>query len=121
MVTLPLYANEMLYGILVCDLTDEVLEYGEFLSNQISAAVKMLNLLKNNEDIQKQLEESLYVLKENNLELETLSKKDPLTGICNRRGFFEYAEPMLNKARAAEKTFLVLYADMNNLKIINDR
>lgn len=46
MVTLPLYANEMLYGILVCDLTDEVLEYGEFLSNQISAAVKMLNLLK---------------------------------------------------------------------------
>ena len=121
MVTLPLYANEMLYGILVCDLTDEVLEYGEFLSNQISAAVKMLNLLKNNENIQKQLEESLYVLKENNLELETLSKKDPLTGICNRRGFFEYAEPMLKKARAAEKTFLVLYADMNNLKIINDR
>lgn len=56
MVTLPLYANEMLYGILVCDLTDEVLEYGEFLSNQISAAVKMLNLLKNNENIQKQLE-----------------------------------------------------------------
>ena len=47
----------------------------------------MLNLLKNNEDIQKQLEESLYVLKENNLELETLSKKDPLTGICNRRDF----------------------------------
>ncbi len=96
MVTLPLYANEMLYGILVCDLTDEVLEYGEFLSNQISAAVKMLNLLKNNENIQKQLEESLYVLKENNLELETLSKKDPLTGICNRRGFFRicgaYAE-----------------------------
>ena len=121
MVTLPLYANEMLYGILMFDLTDEVLEYGEFLSNQISAAVKMLNLLKNNENIQKQLEESLYVLKENNLELETLSKKDPLTGICNRRGFFEYAEPMLKKARAAEKTFLVLYADMNNLKIINDR
>lgn len=28
---------------------------------------------------------------------------------------------MLKKARAAEKTFLVLYADMNNLKIINDR
>lgn len=105
MVTLPLYANEMLYGILVCDLTDEVLEYGEFLSNQISAAVKMLNLLKNNENIQKQLEESLYVLKANNLELETLSKKDPLTGICNRRGFFEYAEPMLKKARAAEKHF----------------
>lgn len=121
MVTLPLYANEMLYGILVCDLTDEVLEYGEFLSNQISAAVKMLNLLKNNEDIQKRLEKSLYVLKENNLELETLSKKDPLTGICNRRGFFEGAQPLLNKAKEAGKTFLVLYADMNNLKIINDR
>lgn len=121
MVTLPLYANEMLYGILVCDLTDEVLEYGEFLSNQISAAVKMLNLLKNNEMIQKQLEESLYVLKENNLELETLSKRDPLTGICNRRGFFVYAQPMLQKAREQGLSMMILYIDMNNLKIINDR
>ena len=121
MVTLPLYANEMLYGILVCDLTDEVLEYGEFLSNQISAAVKMLNLLKNNESIQKQLEESLYVLKENNLKLETLSKRDPLTGICNRRGFFVYAEPMLQKAREQGLSLMILYVDMNNLKIINDR
>lgn len=121
MVTLPLYANEMLYGILVCDLTDEVLEYGEFLSNQISAAVKMLNLLKNNETIQKQLEESLYVLKENNLELETLSKRDPLTGICNRRGFFVYAQPMLQKAREQGLSMMILYIDMNNLKIINDR
>ena len=80
MVALPLYANEMLYGILLCDLTSAVLEHGEFLGNIVSAAVKMINLLKTNETILKQLEESLLLLQENNLELDSLTKKDPLTG-----------------------------------------
>ena len=121
MTALPLYANEMLYGVLLCDLTDEILEYGEFVSNQISAAIKMIELLRMNESIQKKLEESLYALEENNLKLDTLSKKDPLTGICNRRGFFAKAEPMLADAAQAGQPFMVIYADMNNLKIINDR
>lgn len=120
-VVLPLYSNEMLYGMLMCDLTKGIMENGEFLANQMSAAVKMINLLKTNETIMTQLEESLAVLQENNLELDTLSKRDPLTGICNRRGFFHEAKPLMERARQAHEPFTVVYVDMNNLKIINDR
>lgn len=36
LVVLPLYSNEMLYGILLCDLTSGSMENGEFLGNQES-------------------------------------------------------------------------------------
>lgn len=121
LVVLPLYSNEILYGILLCDLSEGVMENGEFLGNLMSATVKMIELLKTNDSIMKKLEQSLAVLEENNLELNNLSKRDPLTGILNRRGFFLQAEPMLEKCRSEQKEVTVLYVDMNNLKIINDR
>lgn len=121
MVTCPLFSNEMLYGILLCDMTEELFENGEFLINQIGAAIKMLELLKSNEQIQRQLEESLITLKENNVALDTLSKSDVLTGIRNRRGFYEGAQKLLDQNIEKGLRTLVAYVDMNNLKIINDR
>lgn len=121
LVMLPLFSNEMLYGFLLCDLTNGIMENGDFFVNLMSAAVKIINLLKTNESVMMKLEESLAVLQENNLKLDTLSKRDSLTGIWNRRGFFQKAEPMLEECRNENKPFTVVYVDMNNLKIINDR
>lgn len=121
LVLVPLFFNEMLYGILLCDLTDGIFENGEFLSNQMSAAVKMIELLKNNERIQEQLEESMATLRENNIALDTLSKSDGLTGIRNRRGFEDAAGRMCEVCKMEEQMVLTAYVDMNNLKIINDR
>lgn len=121
LVVLPLFSNEMLYGILVCDMTEKLFENGEFLVNQMGSAIKMLELLKANEQIQRQLEDSLITLKENNIELDTLSKSDVLTGIKNRRGFYHFGEKLLEKNKAVGERTLVAYVDMNNLKIINDR
>jgi diguanylate cyclase (GGDEF)-like protein len=121
MVALPLFYNEMLYGIILCDMTDALYENGEFLADHLSSATKMIVMLKANEDIQQQLEESLSALKENNIELDNLSKSDALTGIRNRRGFLDAAKHMLAANRTAGKATLVSYIDMNNLKIINDR
>ena len=121
LVVLPLFSNEMLYGILICDMTEKLFENGEFLVNQMGSAIKMIELLKANEKIQRQLEESLITLKENNIVLDTLSKSDVLTGIMNRRGFYQSGEELLTKNKEAGKRTLVAYIDMNNLKIINDR
>ena len=44
-----------------------------------------------------------------------------MTGIGNRRGFFHDAEPLLKACHAQDKELTVMYIDMNNLKIINDR
>ena len=121
MVLLPLFSNELLYGLLLCDLSSDLFVNGEFLINQMSSATKMIDLLKSNENIQQQLEESLATLKENNIELDNLSRSDGLTGILNRRGFYTAADELLEKSREAGKKVLVIYADMNNLKIINDK
>jgi diguanylate cyclase (GGDEF)-like protein len=121
LVVLPLFFNEMLYGVLVCDLTDGIFENGEFLCNQMSAAVKMIDLLKNNESIQQQLEESMATLRENNIALDNLSKSDGLTGIRNRRGFEDAAERMCKFCKGDDRVVFTAYVDMNNLKIINDR
>ncbi len=121
MVMLPLFVNEHLYGLFLCDITDELFVNGEFLLNQMSAATKMIDLLKSNETIQQQLEESLATLKENNIVLNNLSRSDSLTGIFNRRGFSDAARELLEESRARGCKVLVIYVDMNNLKIINDR
>lgn len=120
-VLLPLYSNEILYGVLLCDLTEGVLVNGEFLGNQVSAAVKMINLLKTNEEIMKRLEESMAILQKNNIMLDNLSKQDPLTGIMNRRGFFDRSLQLLKECEEQKRMATVFYADMNSLKIINDR
>lgn len=120
-VCMPLFFNEMLYGILLCDLTEGIFVNGEFLINQMSSAAKMITLLKANEQIQRELEESLSVLRENNIVLDNLSKSDGLTGILNRRGFYTEAEKLIEENRKKGKNLLAIYVDMNNLKIINDR
>lgn len=121
MALLPLFVNEHLYGLLLCDISEGIFVNGEFLLNQMSSATKMIDLLKANEEIQQQLEESLATLKENNIVLDNLSRSDGLTGILNRRGFTDAAEKLLEKSREEGKKVLVIYVDMNNLKIINDR
>ena len=121
MVLLPLFSNEMFYGVLFCDMKEKLFGNGEFLVNQVSSAVKMIQLLKTSAEVQEQLEQSLAKLKENNIALDNLSKSDALTGILNRRGFYEAAEKILEKNRMEKKSTLIAYVDMNNLKIINDK
>lgn len=120
-VVFPIFANEVIYGILICNMTEKIYENGEFLAGQLGAASKMLYLLKSNEDIQAQYEESLRVLHQNNVELDVLAKSDALTEILNRRGFMEACEKKIMENRQKKVDALVLYIDMNNLKIINDR
>lgn len=121
MVLFPLFSNEILYGFIMCDLTEKLFENGEFVFNQMSSAAKMIDLLKSNERIQQKLEDSLVALRQNNIELDNLSRYDVLTGILNRRGFFDAAQTMLLRLDDDVKLMLVAYIDMNNLKIINDR
>lgn len=120
-VLFPLFYNKTLYGLLLCDLTDALYINGEFLINQMSSAARMIHLLRINESIKQQLEESLSILRQNNLALDTLSKRDPLTGILNRRGFLDASEKFLAECREKQVYSIVFYIDMNNLKIVNDR
>jgi two-component system cell cycle response regulator len=53
-------------------------------------------------------------------ELRSLSLMDELTGLYNRRGFLTLAEQQVKIANRLRKRLLLIYADMDNLKWIND-
>jgi diguanylate cyclase (GGDEF)-like protein len=53
-------------------------------------------------------------------ELRTLSLVDDLTGLYNRRGFSALAQQELKKAKRIGRGMLLLFADVDDLKKIND-
>lgn len=121
MIIFPLFFNEILEGVILCEMTENIFESGEFLVNHLSSAAKMIDLLRSNQKIQQELEDSLVVLRENNIVLDNLSKSDSLTGIWNRRGLYEEGQRVAEQCHQQGRDVLVVYVDMNNLKIINDR
>lgn len=52
--------------------------------------------------------------------LRTLSLTDDLTGLCNRRGFFHLAGQMMKLAGRTKKGMMLFFADLDDLKGIND-
>ncbi len=52
--------------------------------------------------------------------LEKMAREDPLTGIANRRRFFEVANTKLSVAKAAKSPFYLFVFDLDKFKIIND-
>jgi diguanylate cyclase (GGDEF)-like protein len=49
------------------------------------------------------------------------SLTDPLTGVANRRGFFETGERLLKRARFARKPTALIMFDLDRFKSINDK
>jgi len=60
-------------------------------------------------------------LKQTENKLRELSLSDELTGLYNRRGFLSVIEQYMRIAKRQKKRVFVLYADVDNLKPINDR
>lgn len=52
--------------------------------------------------------------------IKTLSLVDELTGLYNRRGFLAFSEQHLISLQRANKSLMVVYADLDGLKQIND-
>jgi diguanylate cyclase (GGDEF)-like protein len=85
-------------------------ELEERVKERTAELSKAVKILKKNITEREQMEEQLY----------DLSITDELTGLCNRRGFFTLAEHRLNLAKRQKIGLLLLYADLDNLKDIND-
>lgn len=121
MVLSALYSNENQYGLLLCELDYEYFYYIAPVTVQLCAAMKTMHLIKQQEIIQQQLKESLEKIKQNNIVLDNISKSDELTGIYNRRGFFEMAQSIMTSPENESKRAIVVFADLDCLKVINDK
>ena len=109
-----LFAADMQYGIALLEPRNEdFMEELEIVTYQLSTAVRTLDFLRR----QKKLVDELHAT---NKALEALSRVDELTGVYNRKGFFPAAEALLHDQRYVCQPFMVCFADMDNLKQIND-
>jgi diguanylate cyclase (GGDEF)-like protein len=52
--------------------------------------------------------------------IQTLSLVDELTGLYNRRGFMTFARQHLNSVQRSDKGLVILYADLDDFKQVND-
>lgn len=115
----PVFCSEENYGLLLYDIdTDDYNFYNSIITSQLSYAIKLSNVLEAQKAVQSDLRESLTQATTRNQHLNQISKSDELTGIYNRRGYIENARNCI-KCNHGENA-AVIYADMDNLKQIND-
>ena len=88
----------------------------ELISKEIVTSIKITgeqtekNSLKNQNVTLEQYSEKMH----------RLSFTDEMTGLLNRRGFYEYARRQITASLEAGRTGLIIYCDMDGLKKIND-
>lgn len=114
MLIMPLFLKEEQYGLFICEVNHAYFNCIPSVVYQLSIAVKMMGMLRQQDEIQQEL-------KENNVVLDSISKRDELTGIYNRRGFLKEAELLLKAKNHKGKPAMAVYADLDLLKVINDR
>ena len=120
-VVFPLFVGEDMYGMLVAEMDSNNLTNMSPVSYQIAVTMKSLFMLEEQNRAKKNLEASLNQFIEDNSRLDTIAKSDELTGLYNRRGFLEYAQSEICRPENKGKKALICYADMDNLKYVNDK
>jgi diguanylate cyclase (GGDEF)-like protein/PAS domain S-box-containing protein len=66
------------------------------------------------------LEKSQEEIEHQNQELQVLARRDPLTGVANRRSFFAGLETQFAAARNRDQDLCCIMADIDHFKLIND-
>ncbi len=113
MILFPLFLNEEHYGVIVSEIEYDYFCYIYSVAPQICTAIKLTRLVN-------QLECSLSAATFRNNQLNRISMYDELTGVYNRRGFFEFANRVLTAPENDGKHAVIIFGDLDNLKKIND-
>ena len=80
-------------------------------------------LERKSEELEKALvliEKSQDEIRLQNEELQLLARRDPLTGVANRRAFMESARELLDRARREGSELSCIMADLDHFKQVND-
>lgn len=90
----------------------------QICSLQIGALLHFIQLNASERQIQKELQDSMKVIQEQNSILSYISEYDDLSQLLNRRGFMERASHAI-ESNSGKKAYL-LFGDLDHLKEIND-
>ncbi len=120
MMVFPLFVGESLYGFFVNQLDISDISNVSIVAFQLSVSIKSLLMIEEQNNIKKELQTSLEKFMLDNSILNRAAKIDELTGLYNRRGFLEYTQKIITDPSNRGCNALICYADMDNLKMIND-
>lgn len=119
-VVLPLFSLQSQFGFAVIDVRhDRPLRF-EALRHELSAHVHHCLLVQQLAEARDLLRSDLDRAQRDNAALSHLAMRDELTGLFNRRGFFELAQARLATSRVTGKPVTLLFADLDGLKQVND-
>lgn len=121
LVITPLFTNNIQYGLFVGEIDIEFFRNIYPNSLQLAISLNFIALMKQQLLTQSKLASSAAELNEKNKLLNKLSVTDGLTGINNRRGFLDSVQAQVNSLFNEGKAAMLLFADMDNLKQVNDR
>ncbi len=121
MTVFPLFVGEDLYGMLVNELDSNDFGSVSPVAYQLSVTMKSMIMIEEQNKVKKNLQESLEQFMRDNSMLDEMSKSDELTGLYNRRGFLDYTQKAISDPANKGEKALICYADMDNLKMVNDK
>lgn len=117
----PIFSGELNYGYIFCKIkNNNFAAYSSFLRiiiNAISQAFEYTETVTAN----KRLAEENLQLSQNNLDFRSQKRYDDFTRTLNRHGFLDISQNNIDSAIANGEKGLIIYADCNHLKEINDR
>ena len=121
MIVSPLFVGPDVYGLFVNELEITNAFSISTAATQLSVTLRSLFMIEEQNKVKQSLQISLERFIRDNTKLEEIAQKDELTGLFNRRGFISNAERVLEEPVNQGKIAIICYADMDNLKTINDK
>lgn len=98
--------------------TAEDVELLQALADATSVAMENVRVYN---ELEQRVRNRTVALERANQEIQSLSVTDELTGLLNRRGFYQMAERALAVARRGGSECLIAFIDVDGLKAVNDR
>ena len=98
--------------------TAEDIELLQALADATSVAMENVQVYN---ELEQRVRNRTAALEHANQEIQSLSMTDELTGLLNRRGFYQMAERALAVARRSGTECVIAFIDVDGLKGVNDR
>lgn len=109
----PIFCGESNYGFMICRVRGtEFANYNVYLKILSTSVSQAFEYTERINETQKLESENVKLMQE--------TKLDELTGIRNRRGFYEAGQQTLDIMQEKSSAGIVFFMDVDNLKTIND-
>ncbi len=120
MILAPIFTSEKHHGVFLCEVDISHFHHIYSISLELGTTMKYLEMYDEQQQTNQQLEYTLSVLHEKNRQLSKISTIDELTGLKNRRGFLTETQTVISSEINQGQRAILLFADMDNLKMVND-